>query len=308
MASKFARDLKNRLESLLEGRVVRLVNSPRTEFDRDTEVVICHGKKLTRELRIHNRGVNKEMVAKQILNDSCVFVFAKNLAEVMDYEKVDLGSYAPKLARWISVYGFSSTSTCTVCLEEGVENPRMVVCPECQAGVCPECFARCVRSKMVPGESLPNIYRCPTCSTEGHAFDAIHKSVGLTLAETRADADESFWDVLDKAVRDSHFTDPQIFVYHPTLPFDYLANLTIENGEVLIGTQEPARVSAMVRTEGTLLCVGDIPQMCPCGAESCDKSGKTIGVTNGRAFVFRSGKFSEIRDGFPLVLSCYYSG
>ena len=302
MAAKFAHDLYKSLQSRLEGRVVRLVNSPSTDFDRGTEVVVCYGKKLAKELRVQNRGINDEMVAEQILNDSCVFVFAKNVAEVIDYEKVDLASYAPKLARWIAFYGFSETSTCTVCLEEGIDNTRMVVCPECQAGVCPECFARCVRSKVSSRENLPNIFACPSCTTTGLALEVASKTVGLNLSETRI---ASLWDVLDKVVHNSSFNNPQIFVYHPTLPFDFLTNLTIENGEVEIVTEHLARVVAMIRTEGTLLCVGDIPHTC--GAESCDDSGKAIGVTNGAAFVFRGGEFAEIRDGFPLVLSCYYS-
>ena len=304
MAARFARELKDYLAPRLDGRAVRVINSPRIDFDRDTEVVICHGKKLMRDLRLHRGDVHDAMVKNQILNESCVIVFAKNLAEPMDHAKVDLDLYAPRLARWLSSYGFSDTSSCTVCLEEGFVNSSLVICPGCQAPVCGECFARCVRSKVVGSENLPNVFSCPTCNMTENSFNMIGKGLRFHLTGTRFD---NHWEMLDRLVEESSLEKPEMFVCHMTQPYNYAAALTVENGQVEIGTNHLSRVLSMMTTEGSLVCVGELPYKCACGAETCDDAGKAFGVTNGRACILRDGEFFEIRDGFPLVLACYYN-
>lgn len=312
MAAEFARRLKRELAKYAPGIPVKIFNSPKAAFDTSRTVAICCGKKFTREIRVADEAINKFIIAKQIANANCVFIFTRNTSEIMDCTTIDVAEYAPKTGRWITKYGFSKKSTCTVCLDDGIDNNNLVICDHCQAPVCVSCFARCVRTSVATRENIPPEFKCPTCSTRRFTFEMLGKE--LLLFPTG----ESFrcpWDMIDYAVNSIRKIpdgdEPKIYIAHPRHPFNYHGDLRCAHGAcnttaTEIATDHGRQVNAMLTTPGSLICVGDIPMMTSNGRESCHRSGPRD-VTNGRAFVYEDGVYSEIRNGFPIVLSCFYN-
>ena len=306
MASAFVKTLKEKLSKHVD-HPIKVVNSPKTDYDEDNNVVICYGKKFTKDLRIKNDQVHKTVTSRGYTNEHCVFVFTTNLMEVMDFTKMNLedSEYPAKLGRWISSYGFKRRASCTVCYEE-FNHKDMVICEECQAAVCIGCFARCVRTKVAPTENIPNVFKCPTCCKSRFTYGMLDNLITSRMTSKEYNCP---WDVLDNTIAEEEFECPQVFVTHPTHPFDYVGYLEMNDDDVVeIMTENLQCVLNMMKTEGAFVCVGDIPHLCACGSETCTKDGKSIDVTNGRAFVFRNGVFTEVEDGFPIVLSCFYTG
>jgi hypothetical protein len=302
MAAQFAKNLKKKLAGFAGARPIRVVNSTRAEFDAESEIVICHGKKFVKDFRVHHENVNKIVISQKILNESCVIVLAKNIVEVMDYTQVDtetdFQACATRLGRTIAMYGFSDKSMCTVCLDEGVDNRDVAVCPHCQACVCIPCFARCVRARIDPEEVFPNEFKCPTCNSLDFACDLVGKTIKLRPAENRK---ANIWEVLDATCFENDFKCPELFLDHPNLPFRYSARISVEGSLARIDTMDPSKVVKMATTEGSFICIGDLPRNCACGGGGARPMG--FNTLNGKAFVYTNSNFVEIRNGFPLVLS-----
>ena len=301
MASQFAKNLQKKLDPFAGGRRVRVVNSTRTQFDASTDVVICHGKKLIQDFRINHEEINRVMISKKILNEACIIVLTRNITEVLDYTELytdeEFRDCASRLGRTISMYGFADKSMCTVCLDEGMDKDDAVVCPQCQAGVCVPCFARCVRARVDPDEVFPNEFKCPTCNVLNFTCELVGKSIKLRPTENYS---KNFWDVLDATCLEGGFQNPKLFLDHPKMPFRYSARISLEGGLARIDTGDAAKVVKMATTEGAIICIGDFPRACRCGGDSCVLQGSPL---NGKAFTYTNSLFVEIRNGFPLVLS-----
>lgn len=309
MAAQFAKKLQKKLAGFAGTRPVRLVNSARTPFNEATEIVVCYGKKFVKDFRVHHENVNQLIISQKIVNESCVIVLAKNITEVMDYTRVDseagFHAWATSLGRTIAMYGFSDKSMCTVCLDDAVNNEDVAVCPHCQACVCIPCFARCVRARISPDEVFPNEFKCPTCNALNFTCELVGKTIELRPTENHK---KNIWDVLDSTCLENNFKHPELFLENPNMPFRYSTRISLEGGLPCIDTGDPSKVVKMATTEGSFVCVGDLPRICSCGAANwetprCVCARREHNVLNGRAFVYTNSKFVEIRNGFPLVLS-----
>lgn len=310
MASNFVSNLKQELAKHVPGIPIKIYNSPKAQYDTSRTIAICYGKRFTRDLRIKDDMINSIILSKRILNDHCVFIFTKNTTEIVDWPSIDLSTYAPKTGRWISKYGFTESSSCTVCFEDGICNGDMVICDRCQAPVCVPCFAKCVRSLVVTQEDIPPEFKCPTCSKCQFTCEMLGKE--LVLRPTGGSF-QCQWDMIDHAVSSidkiPDDDEPRIYITHPHMPFNFVATLEyIDEARMVtdITTRHYKQVHAMMTTPGTLICVGDIPNVLPCGRESHHRSGPRD-ITNGKAYIYEKGLYTELHNGFPIVLSCFYN-